>query len=145
MNDRYTSLYALRPREVIILCTSAHHVPNGSIITGRPIKEAEPQRTSYSILYAEIMVVKGVLLCSLLLLVVSVLGLLAQAPGDADGACLVGGNTKSYPAGWRVLMDSRNYVDLLGGSQPAWRSRDLDGQGQGVGMLFNLWPICVPE
>ena len=72
------------------------------------------------------------LLCHVLL---EVLLVSAQAPGDADGSSC---QAESYPTGWRVLMDSRNYEDLVGGSQPAWRSLDLDGQGQGVSM-----GVCV--
>ena len=72
------------------------------------------------------------LLCHVLL---EVLLVSAQAPGDADGSSC---QAESYPTGWRVLMDSRNYEDLVGGSQPAWRSLDLDEQGQGVSM-----GVCV--
>ena len=62
----------------------------------------------------------------------------SQAPGDGDSLCvdlLVDNGTAlvpnpflrpSYPANVRGLMDSREYLSLLDGSNPAWQQVDND-------------------
>ena len=52
---------------------------------------------------------------------------LAQAPGDGDAFCDVNQNdTIPAPGNVRVLMDSRDYVDLLQGENPVWQQVDND-------------------
>ena len=52
-----------------------------------------------------------------------------QAPGDEDQRCL---NERAmandvYPPFTRMLMDSRNYEELISGSRPHWQQLDADG------------------
>ena len=59
----------------------------------------------------------------------------AQAPGDEDSQCL---NDRSavgdvYPPDVRMLMDSRNYENLITGTDPHWQQLNVDGTGTGVG------------
>ena len=59
----------------------------------------------------------------------------AQAPGDEDTRCL---NERAqandvYPPLTKMLMDSRNYEDLISGSRPHWQQLNVDGTGFGVG------------
>ena len=59
----------------------------------------------------------------------------AQAPGDEDRRCL---NDRSavgdvYPPDVRMLMDSRNYEELITGTHPHWQQLNVDGTGTGVG------------
>ena len=49
---------------------------------------------------------------------------LAQAPGDGDAPCVETG--ARYAANVRVLMDSRDYVDLLQGENSVWQQVDND-------------------
>ena len=49
---------------------------------------------------------------------------LAQAPGDGDAPCVETG--ARYAANVRVLMDSRDYIDLLQGEKPVWQQVDND-------------------
>ena len=73
--------------------------------------------------------------CSVLLvLLVTVWQASAQAPGDEDQRCL---NDRSqagdvYPPSTKMLMDSRNYEELISGSRPHWQQIDVDGTGFGV-------------
>jgi len=58
----------------------------------------------------------------------------AQAPGDEDQRCL---NERAqandvYPPFTKMLMDSRNYEELISGSRPHWQQLDVDGTGFGV-------------
>ena len=75
--------------------------------------------------------------CSVLLvLLVTVWQASAQAPGDEDQRCL---NDRSragdvYPPLTKMLMDSRNYEELITGSRPHWQQLDVDGTGIGVGV-----------
>ena len=77
--------------------------------------------------------------CSvLLLLLVTVWRASAQAPGDEDLRCL---NERAiaidvYPPFTRMLMDSRNYEELISGSRPHWQQLDVDGTGFGVGVTW---------
>jgi len=61
----------------------------------------------------------------------------AQAPGDEDTRCLNERATANdvYPPFTRMLMDSRNYEELISGSRPHWQQLDVDGTGSGVGNL----------
>ena len=58
----------------------------------------------------------------------------AQAPGDKNSRCLTErariGDV--YPPLTEMLMDSRNYEQLITGSSAVWQSRDVDGSGSGV-------------
>ena len=59
----------------------------------------------------------------------------SQAPGDEDQRCL---NERAfandvYPPFTRMLMDSRNYEELISGSGPHWQQLDVDRTGFGVG------------
>jgi len=35
-----------------------------------------------------------------------------------------------------MLMDSRNYEELISGSRPHWQQLDVDGTGFGVGVTW---------
>ena len=54
----------------------------------------------------------------------------AQAPGDEDNRCV--NQHGSYPQGTRMLMDSRNYEQLITGSSAVWQAQNVDGTGRGV-------------
>jgi len=61
----------------------------------------------------------------------------AQAPGDEDTRCL---NERAmandvYPPLTTMLMDSRNYEELINGSRPHWQALKVVGAGRGVGIL----------
>jgi len=64
----------------------------------------------------------------------------AQAPGDEDTRCLNERATANdvYPPLTRMLMDSRNYEELISGSRPHWQQLDVDGTGFGVGVTWVL-------
>ena len=55
----------------------------------------------------------------------------AQAPGDEASRCV--NQRGPYPPNITMLMDSRNYEQLITGSSAVWQSRDVDGTGSGVG------------
>ena len=56
----------------------------------------------------------------------------AQAPGDEDSRCV---NMRGqYPLNIRMLMDTRNYEQLITGSSAVWQAQDVDGTGSGVSM-----------
>jgi len=59
----------------------------------------------------------------------------AQAPGDEDRRCLIDRVRANdvYPPSTKMLMDSRNYEELISGSRPHWQQLDVDGKGFGVG------------
>ena len=62
----------------------------------------------------------------------------AQAPGDEDPRCL---NERAqandvYPPLTKMLMDSRNYEELISGSRPHWQQLNVDGTGFGVGVTW---------
>ena len=67
-----------------------------------------------------------------LVLLVGVWQASAQAPGDEISRC-VNQRGGVYPPNIRMLMDSRNYEQLITGSSAVWQARDLDGTGSGVG------------
>ena len=60
----------------------------------------------------------------------------AQAPGDEDTRCLKEHARENdvYPPFTKMLMDSRNYEELISGSHPHWQQLDVDGTGFGVGV-----------
>ena len=59
----------------------------------------------------------------------------AQAPGDEDSRCLYlrAQTGDVYPPNTRMLMDTRNYEQLISGSRAVWQAQDVDGTGSGVG------------
>ena len=54
----------------------------------------------------------------------------AQAPGDESSRCV--SQRGPYPPNTRMLMDSRNYEQLITGSSAVWQAVDMDGAGSGV-------------
>ena len=66
-----------------------------------------------------------------LVLLVAVWQVSAQAPGDETSRC-VHQRGDVYPPNTRMLMDSRNYEQLITGSSAVWQERDVDGTGSGV-------------
>ena len=64
-----------------------------------------------------------------LVLLVTVWQASAQAPGDESSGCM----SQRYPPNTRMLMDSRNYDQLITGSGAVWQALDVDGTGSGVG------------
>ena len=66
-----------------------------------------------------------------LVLLVTVWQVSAQAPGDEDNRC-VSQRGDVYPPNTVMLMDSRNYDQLITGSSAIWQARDVDGTGRGV-------------
>ena len=67
-----------------------------------------------------------------LVLLVTVWQVSAQAPGDEDNRC-VNVRRDVYPPNTRMLMDSKNYEQLITGSSAVWQAVDMDGTGSGVG------------
>ena len=65
-----------------------------------------------------------------LMVLVTVWQASAQAPGDEDSRCV--NQRGSYPPNTRMLMDSRNYEQLITGSSAVWQALDVDGTGRGV-------------
>ena len=54
----------------------------------------------------------------------------AQAPGDESSRCV--NQRGPYPPNTIMLMDSRNYEQLITGSSAVWQSLNMDGTGGGV-------------
>ena len=54
----------------------------------------------------------------------------AQAPGDEISRCV--NQRGAYPPNTRMLMDTRNYEQLITGSSAVWQARDVDRAGSGV-------------
>ena len=67
-----------------------------------------------------------------LVLLVTVWQVSAQAPNDEDSRCV--SQRGSYPPNTRMLMDSRNYEQLITGSSAVWQALDVDGTGDGVSL-----------
>ena len=67
-----------------------------------------------------------------LVLLVAVWQASAQAPGDESGGCV--SQRGSYPPNISMLMDSRNYEQLITGSGAVWQALDVDRTGSGVGV-----------
>jgi len=68
----------------------------------------------------------------------------AQAPGDENSRCLserarIG---DVYPPNTRMLMDTRNYEQLITGSSAVLQKVDVDGTGSGVGWRHKYNVIC---
>ena len=66
-----------------------------------------------------------------LVLLVTVCQASAQAPGDEASSCV--NQRGAYPPNTRMLMDSRDYEQLITGSGAVWRALNVDGAGRGVG------------
>ena len=66
-----------------------------------------------------------------LVLLVAVWQASAQAPGDETSICV--DQRGPYPPNISMLMDSRNYEQLITGSGAVWQVLDVDGTGSGVG------------
>ena len=58
-----------------------------------------------------------------------------SAPGDEDSGCE--SQRGPYPPNITMLMDSRNYEQLITGSGAVWQALDVDGAGRGVGGRCN--------
>ena len=50
-----------------------------------------------------------------------------EAPGDEDKRCTTAVIAPTYPDTVRNLMDSYNYLQLLGDSDAVWTERSVDG------------------
>ena len=61
----------------------------------------------------------------------------AQAPGDENSRC-VNQRGDVYPPNTRMLMDSRNYEQLITGSSAVWQALNVDGTGHGVISLIHV-------
>ena len=72
-----------------------------------------------------------------LVLLVTVWQAAAQAPGDEDARC-VHQRGDVYPPNVTMLMDSRNYENLISRSNPHWDALDVDGTGSGVGVTLSI-------
>ena len=70
-----------------------------------------------------------------LVLLVTVWQASAQVPGDESSMCV--NQRGAYPPNRRMLMDSRNYDQLITGSGAVWQALDVDGTGNGVGGRCN--------
>ena len=70
-----------------------------------------------------------------LMVLVTVWQASAQAPGDENSRCVSQRVSQrgTYPPNTRMLMDSRNYEQLITGSSAVWQALDVDGAGHGVG------------
>ena len=66
-----------------------------------------------------------------LVMLVTVCQASAQAPGDESSTCMY--QRGPYHPNTRVLMDSRNYDQLITGSGAVWQALNVDGTGSGVG------------
>ena len=66
-----------------------------------------------------------------LVLLVTVWQASAQAPGDEASNCV--NQRGAYPPNTRMLMDSRNYDQLITGAGAVWQAQNADGTGDGVG------------
>ena len=71
-----------------------------------------------------------------LVLLVTVWQASAQAPDDEASSCV--NQHGAYPPDTRMLMDSRNYEQLITGSGAVWQALNVDGAGSGVGGRCNV-------
>ena len=76
-----------------------------------------------------------------LVLLVTVWKASAQAPGDEDGRCE--GQREPYPPLTEMLMDSRNYEQLITGSSAVWQALNVDGTGSGVSMMSDGYYLTI--
>ena len=67
-----------------------------------------------------------------LVLLVAIWQASAQAPGDEISTCV--NQRGAYPPHISMLMDSRNYEQLITGSGAVWQALNVDGTGSGVGV-----------
>ena len=67
------------------------------------------------------------------MLLVTVWQASSQAPGDENARCV--NQHGAYPLNTRMLMDSRNYEQLITGSGAVWQALNVDGTGSGVGSV----------
>ena len=72
-----------------------------------------------------------------LVLLVTVWQASAQAPGDEDSGCVNQRGAYPMPLKTEMLMDSRNYEQLITGSGAVWQALDVDRAGTGVGGKCN--------
>ena len=70
-----------------------------------------------------------------LVLLVTVWQASSQAPGDENARCE--SQRGDYPPNTRMLMDSRNYEQLITGSGAVWQALKVLGTGDGVGGRCN--------
>ena len=63
----------------------------------------------------------------------------AQAPGDENARCV--SQHAPYPPNTKMLMDSRNYEQLITGSSAVWQALNVDGTGRGVIALIHVLSI----
>ena len=75
-------------------------------------------------------------------LLVTVWQAAAQAPGDEDARC-VRQRGDVYPPHMKMLMDSRNYENLISRSRPHWQALDVDGTGRGVGVTPAVLDVSI--
>ena len=80
-----------------------------------------------------------------LVVLVTVWQVSAQAPGHESSTCV--NQRGAYPPNIRMLMDSRNYEQLITGSGAVWQAENVDGTGSGVGgrcLIYYLFTsYCV--
>ena len=76
-----------------------------------------------------------------LALLVTVWQASAQAPGDEVSRCV--NQRRSYPPNTRMLMDSRNYEQLITGSSAVWQTQKVFGAGSGVGSQHKLYSYIL--
>ena len=74
-----------------------------------------------------------------LVLLVTVWQASAQAPGDEDSGCV--NQRGAYPPNTRMLMDTRNYEQLITGSGAVWQALNVDRAGSGVGGRITKYKI----
>ena len=79
----------------------------------------------------------GLALSGFLVAALAVWQAAAQAPDDEDSRC-VGQRGDVYPPDVKMLMDSRNYENLISRSNPHWQALDVDGTGNGVCLSYVL-------
>ena len=77
-----------------------------------------------------------------LVLLVTVWQAAAQAPGDEDARC-VNQRGDVYPPDVKMLMDSRNYENLISRSNPHWQALNADGTGTGVGVTLAVLDVSI--
>ena len=65
----------------------------------------------------------------------------AQAPGDESSTCV--NQRGAYPLNTMMLMDSRDYEQLITGSGAVWQAMDVDGAGSGWRSSFG--GLCAAQ
>ena len=82
----------------------------------------------------------GLALSGFLVAVLAVWQAAAQAPGDEDSTTCV---RQVYPPDVKMLMDTRNYVNLISRDNPHWQALDVDGAGSGVGVTLAVLDVSI--